>query len=154
MKMTEPYTEFLHIECDEHGKLFVQWQFASWRKSFILMYKGKDEQSLPVTVRIIGWKEHFQNDSLYGQYVDIVVEEGSNSLPVQILPELHEIIVEVGLGSGGEFFPILQSERARYYGKQRACNSEKAEWTSFQMDCKAWYSQFSTYTYYENVGGK
>lgn len=152
--MSEPHTEFLHIHCDEHDELFVQWQFASWRKSFVLMYKGKDEQSLPVTVRIIGWKENFQNNSLYGQYLDIVVEEGSNSLAVQSIPELYQIIVEVGFGSGEEFFPILQSERARLNGKQRACNCEKAEWISFHMDSKAGYSQFSTYTYYENVGGK
>jgi hypothetical protein len=152
--MSEPHTEFLHIHCDENGKLFVQWQFASWRKSFVHMYKGNQEQSLPVTVRIIGWKENFQNNSLYGQYLDIVVEEDTNSLAEQSLPELHEIIVEVGLGSGEEFFPILQSERAKINGRQRACNSEKAEWTSLHRDNKAWYSQFSTYTYYENVGGK
>jgi len=152
--MSEPHNEFLHIECDEHGKLFVQWQFASWRKSFVRMYKGKDEQSMPVTVRIIGWKESFQINSLNGQYLDIVVEEGSNSLVVHSLPELHEIIVEVGFGYGGEFFPILQSDRARINGKQRLCKSENAEWTSLQMDSEAWYSQFSTYTYYENVGGK
>ncbi|MFE7061052.1 hypothetical protein ACFVAD_02720 [Sutcliffiella sp. NPDC057660] len=152
--MSEPHTEFLHIGCDEHGMLFVQWQFASWRKSFVHMYKGKNDQSLPVTIRIIGWKENFQNNSLYGQYLDIVVEEGSNSLTVQIIHDLNEIIVEVGLGSGGEFFPILQSERARLNGKQRACNCEKTGWISFQMDSKAGYSQFSTYTYYENVGGK
>ncbi|WP_417899600.1 hypothetical protein ABN702_04640 [Bacillus haimaensis] len=152
--MSEPHTEFLQIDSDAHGKLFVQWQFASWRKSFVHMYKGKDDQSMPVTVRIIGWKENFQKNSLYGQYLDIVVEEGSNSLAVQSLPECHVILVEVGLGFGGEFFPILQSERTRLNGKQKACNSEKAEWTSLQMDTKAWYSQFSTYTYYENVGGK
>ncbi|MGD6832267.1 hypothetical protein ACQCT5_08890 [Sutcliffiella halmapala] len=152
--MSEPHKEFLHIHSDEHGKLIVQWQYASWRKSFVHMYKGKDELSLPVTVRIIGWKENFQINSHYGQYLDIVVEEGSNIVAVHSLPELHEIIVEVGFGYGGEFFPILQSERARFNGKQRLCNSEKAEWTSLQMDSKTWYSQFSTYTYYENEGGK
>ncbi|MGM0835711.1 MAG: hypothetical protein ACQEV7_06100 [Bacillota bacterium] len=154
MKVSEPHTEFLHIHCDEHGKLFVQWQYASWRKSFVHLYKGNNEQSLPVTVRIIGWKKNLQNNSLYRKYLDIVVEEGSNSLAVQSIPELHEIIVEIGFGSGREFFPILQSERARLNGKQRFCNTEEAEWTSIQMDSKAWYSQFSTYTYYENVGGK
>jgi galactose-1-phosphate uridylyltransferase len=152
--MFEPHTEFLHIHFDDHGKVLVQWQFASWRKSFVHMYKGNHEQSLPVTVRIIGWKENFQKNSLYGQYLDIVVEEGTNSIAEQSLAEVHEILVEVGLGSGEEFFPILQSERARFNGKQRASNSENAEWSSLHMDNKAWYSQFSTYTYYEKVGGK
>lgn len=152
--MINTHTEFLQVQIDEHGKLVVGWHFASWRRSFVHMYKGNSEQSLRVTVRIFGWEDNYQNNGLDGQYLDIVAEEGAASIEGQSLPDFPEMMVEVGLGSGEEFFPLLQSERARIDGNHRASNLDKAEWTPFHLYDKSWYSQFSTYTYYENAGGK
>lgn len=154
MKLSEAHTEFLHTHFENNGKLSVEWKFSSWRKSFVHMYKGNLEKSLPVTVRIIVWKENFQKNGLYGQYQDILVPGSTNWLIEQSLPECNQFMVEVGFGSGEDFFPVLQSDCERFYGKQMTCHPEKGEWTPFSLDDKAWHSQVSTYTYYENTGGK
>ncbi|WP_169864844.1 DUF4912 domain-containing protein [Sutcliffiella halmapala] len=146
--------EYLHV-CNYSSELYSHWNIHDWRYKFAHMFNQKELQFL--TIRVIGWQENAQNMMVNAKYTDIIVNKEVQDQFLPILSHFHVCIVEIGLGDGDNFFPIMQSKKLYLYDAKEDDRSfllHQCKWNSCYLDQKKSYSQFSTYTYYENLGGE
>lgn len=146
--------EYLHLCHYRNGQLYVHWNIHSWRYHFVYLY-NQTKSSL-LTIRVIGWQENSQNSRGNAKFTDIIVKKEVQDQFVSYLPHFDVSVVEIGLGEGENFFPLMQSNKLSLHHVREFVVGfdEQIQWNSWQLDEQKWFTQFSTYTYYEQLGGE